>query len=139
MDVPNVTFVGQWRVTCNMDTLWQRFGRVARGFGTEGVAILFAEDKYFDDAKEKARQTEAAKKKAQEVKAKKAEKRKRQANVQAEDNPKPQKRSQTKISQSVDEHLQPITNHYDSTRGNSRTSSFDSITPTLYCADQAYT
>ncbi|KAI0083690.1 hypothetical protein BDY19DRAFT_857210, partial [Irpex rosettiformis] len=51
VDVPNVSFVGQWRVTCDMDTLWQRFGRVAREPGTEGVAILFAENKYFDDSK----------------------------------------------------------------------------------------
>lgn len=31
--------------------LWQRFGRVARNPDREGVAVLFAEPKYFDDWK----------------------------------------------------------------------------------------
>ncbi|KAI0699968.1 P-loop containing nucleoside triphosphate hydrolase protein [Cytidiella melzeri] len=54
VDVPDVDFVGQWRATCDMNTLWQRFGRVGRGPGTEGVAVLFAESKYFDDTRAKA-------------------------------------------------------------------------------------
>ncbi|KAI0704919.1 hypothetical protein BC835DRAFT_1410257 [Cytidiella melzeri] len=54
VDVPDVDFVGQWRTTCDMNMLWQCFGRVGRGPGTEGVAVLFAESKYFDDTRAKA-------------------------------------------------------------------------------------
>ncbi|KAI0705897.1 hypothetical protein BC835DRAFT_1260927, partial [Cytidiella melzeri] len=52
--IPNIEFVGQWQATCNMDTLWQRFGHVSRGPGTEGVAVLFVEAKHFNNVKEKA-------------------------------------------------------------------------------------
>jgi ATP-dependent DNA helicase RecQ len=38
----------QWRVTCDMCTLWQRFGRAARLVSLCAVAILIAESKYFD-------------------------------------------------------------------------------------------
>lgn len=91
-----------------MDTLCQRFGRVARGPGTEGVAILFAEDKYFDDAKEKARQAAEARQKAREEKASNAEKRKReQAETRAQKRARPS-------APSPAEALRPITNNIDS-------------------------
>ncbi|KAI0689288.1 P-loop containing nucleoside triphosphate hydrolase protein [Cytidiella melzeri] len=81
VDIPDIGFVGQWRATCDMDTLWQRFGRVGCGPGTEGVAVLFAEGKHFDDMKEKAALAAEAKKKAQEARASEAEKRKRGLNA----------------------------------------------------------
>lgn len=37
-----------------MCALWQRFGRGARGPGTEAVAIFLVESKYFDEEREKA-------------------------------------------------------------------------------------
>ncbi|KAI0682463.1 P-loop containing nucleoside triphosphate hydrolase protein [Cytidiella melzeri] len=54
VNIPDVDFVGQWCATCNMNTLWQRLKRVGRGPGTEGVAVLFAESKYFNDSCAKA-------------------------------------------------------------------------------------
>lgn len=87
-----------------MNTLWQRFGRVARSPGSEGVAILFAEDKYFDDSKAKALHAAEARTKAQQVRATKAEKR-RYAGAEAE----AQKRTRSDHLLSP-EPLQPITN-----------------------------
>ncbi|KAI0331424.1 P-loop containing nucleoside triphosphate hydrolase protein, partial [Cubamyces sp. BRFM 1775] len=65
VDIPDVEVVVQWRVSCDMNSLWQRFGRAARGPGTKAVAILFAESKFFDEDRAEA--------------AKRAEKRKRAA------------------------------------------------------------
>ncbi|KAI0692168.1 P-loop containing nucleoside triphosphate hydrolase protein [Cytidiella melzeri] len=76
VNIPDIGFVGQWRATCNMNTLWQWFGRVSRGPGTEGVAVLFAEGKHFNNMKEKAALAAEAKKKAQEARASEAEKQK---------------------------------------------------------------
>ncbi|KAI0685473.1 P-loop containing nucleoside triphosphate hydrolase protein [Cytidiella melzeri] len=81
IDIPNISVAGQWRVTCDLNTLWQRFGRVGRGPGTEGVAILFAESKYFDDAKEKAANAAEAKKQARGAKISAAEKAKRKHDI----------------------------------------------------------
>jgi len=52
LDIPDILIVIQWRVTCNMETLWQRFGRAARDPNLEAVAILFAETKHFDRVKD---------------------------------------------------------------------------------------
>ena len=60
-----------------MNTLMQRFGRAARGAGTEGIAILFAENKYFDEAKERAAKAAEARRKVHQEKASRIEKRKR--------------------------------------------------------------
>jgi len=49
MDVPDIQFVGQWRATCKVAVLWQRFGRAARNKALTGTAILFAEKEYFDE------------------------------------------------------------------------------------------
>ncbi|KIK74314.1 hypothetical protein PAXRUDRAFT_20000 [Paxillus rubicundulus Ve08.2h10] len=29
MDVSDIVIVGQWRATCNLSTIWQRWGRAA--------------------------------------------------------------------------------------------------------------
>ncbi|KIJ10932.1 hypothetical protein PAXINDRAFT_85280 [Paxillus involutus ATCC 200175] len=49
MDVSNIVIVGQWRATCNLSTIWQRWGRAARDRGLPGHVVLFAEKDYFDD------------------------------------------------------------------------------------------
>ncbi|KIK21473.1 hypothetical protein PISMIDRAFT_82930, partial [Pisolithus microcarpus 441] len=51
MDVPDILMVIQWRATCNLATLWQRFGRAARDRRLTGTVILFAEKEYFNDEK----------------------------------------------------------------------------------------
>ena len=48
MDLDDIYYVVQWKVTCDLNSLWQRFGRGGRGQGTEAVAILLAEKKYFE-------------------------------------------------------------------------------------------
>ena len=45
MDLPDIKIVIQWKATCDLCTLWQRFGRAARGPGQEATAILFVEKK----------------------------------------------------------------------------------------------
>ena len=45
MDLPDIKIVIQWKVTCDLCTLWQRFGRAARGPDQEVTAILFVEKK----------------------------------------------------------------------------------------------
>ncbi|PIL23292.1 transporter [Ganoderma sinense ZZ0214-1] len=62
IDVPNIEVVVQWRTKCDFDTLWQRFGRAARGPGTVALAILIVESKYFDAEKSVAEQNEKKKK-----------------------------------------------------------------------------
>lgn len=54
VDISDIEIVVQWRATCNLDTLWQRFGRAARGVGRSGIAIFLVEAKYFDEVKRKA-------------------------------------------------------------------------------------
>ncbi|KAI0309162.1 hypothetical protein OF83DRAFT_1045589, partial [Amylostereum chailletii] len=48
IDIPDIQVIIQWKLTCNMDTLWQRFGRAARDPSLEGIAIVFVEPKYLD-------------------------------------------------------------------------------------------
>lgn len=64
-------------MTCGLNTLWQRFGRAARGPGTEAIAVLFAESKYFDDEKEKAAKAAEARAAKAATKAAGSEKAKR--------------------------------------------------------------
>lgn len=45
MDVGDVKIVVQYKATCDICTLWQRFGRAARAPGAEGVGILLVEKK----------------------------------------------------------------------------------------------
>jgi superfamily II DNA helicase RecQ len=49
MDLPDIRIVVQWKATCDLCTLWQRFGRAARGPGQEATAILFVEKKDTDE------------------------------------------------------------------------------------------
>lgn len=45
MDLPDVKIVVQYRTTCDLCTLWQRFGRAARAAGATAVGILLVEKK----------------------------------------------------------------------------------------------
>lgn len=45
----------QWRLTCDLNTLWQRFGRAACDPMLWAVAVLLVEPKFFDEEKEKAK------------------------------------------------------------------------------------
>lgn len=54
INVVTIELVIQWRVTCDLNTLWQRFGRAVWDLTRNGVAILFVEGKYIDEEKEKA-------------------------------------------------------------------------------------
>ncbi|KAF9462525.1 P-loop containing nucleoside triphosphate hydrolase protein, partial [Collybia nuda] len=49
MDLPDVEIVVQWKATCDLCTLWQRFGRAARGQGQTATAILLVEPKDLDN------------------------------------------------------------------------------------------
>ena len=40
MDLPDIKIVVQWKATCTLSTLWQRFGRGARGEGYRATGIL---------------------------------------------------------------------------------------------------
>ncbi|KAI5996089.1 hypothetical protein EDC04DRAFT_2585501 [Pisolithus marmoratus] len=52
MDVPDITIVVQWRVTCGLSTLWQCWGCAGRAHSESSTAILFAEKDLFDNVKE---------------------------------------------------------------------------------------
>jgi ATP-dependent DNA helicase RecQ len=54
----------QWRATCDLCTLWQRFGRAARDFEIEAIALFLVEPMYFDETKEE----KAARKLARDLK-----------------------------------------------------------------------
>ncbi|KAG1889560.1 P-loop containing nucleoside triphosphate hydrolase protein [Suillus subluteus] len=64
MDVPDVALVVQWRASCKLSALWQRFGCAARDHMLEGTALLFAEKEYFDDVRDDKRKHQERKKKA---------------------------------------------------------------------------
>ncbi|KAI0310051.1 P-loop containing nucleoside triphosphate hydrolase protein [Amylostereum chailletii] len=51
VDIPDIRVIIQWRLTCTMEALWQRFGRAARDPSLEGVAIIFVPPKELDKAK----------------------------------------------------------------------------------------
>src|SRR6266540_1829210 len=52
MDLPNIKIVVQWRATCSLCMLWQRFGRAACDSGQTGTAILLVEKKNTDDERQ---------------------------------------------------------------------------------------
>ena len=52
MDQPDICCVIQWKATCDMCTLWQRFGRAACNLAIDAVAILFVEPALTDAKKE---------------------------------------------------------------------------------------
>lgn len=69
MDIPDIAIVVQWKATCRLTELWQRWGRAARAPGGSGVAILFADKNLFDDVREEKKsrqQVEEAKKRQRE-------------------------------------------------------------------------
>ena len=53
IDIPDVLMVVQWKVTTDLNILIQRFGRAARNFALQAVAILIAEPKWFYDEHER--------------------------------------------------------------------------------------
>ena len=52
MDVPDIVIVVQWRETCKLVQLWQRWGWAARACEQTRTAILFAEKDLFDNMQE---------------------------------------------------------------------------------------
>ncbi|KAF8450851.1 P-loop containing nucleoside triphosphate hydrolase protein [Boletus edulis BED1] len=66
MDVPDIAIVIQWKATCRLTELWQRWGRAARAREETGTAILFAEKDLFDDVREEKRSRQEAKKRRRE-------------------------------------------------------------------------
>ena len=63
MDLPDIAIVVQWKATCELSTLWQRFGRAARGAGQEATAILLVEKK--DTNEERVKKADRAAKRKQ--------------------------------------------------------------------------
>ncbi|EMD32167.1 hypothetical protein CERSUDRAFT_21294, partial [Gelatoporia subvermispora B] len=53
LDLSDIEIIIQWKVPSSMNTLWQRFGRAARGADFLGFAILIAEKAHWDDETEK--------------------------------------------------------------------------------------
>ncbi|KAG1762510.1 P-loop containing nucleoside triphosphate hydrolase protein [Suillus placidus] len=79
MDVPDISIVVQWKATCKLATLWQRWGRAVRDRGLQGTAVLFAEKDHFDDVREEKRwRQETKKRKADENVARTATRRRTQ-------------------------------------------------------------
>ncbi|KAI0639543.1 P-loop containing nucleoside triphosphate hydrolase protein [Trametes polyzona] len=83
LDLPDVRLIIQWKIARGLNTLWQRFGRAARGDGYEGFAILIAEKDYFDEEKQRKAERAAALKARRE-----SSKRKR---TEAVDHPSPKR------------------------------------------------
>ncbi|EJF62758.1 P-loop containing nucleoside triphosphate hydrolase protein [Dichomitus squalens LYAD-421 SS1] len=55
VDISDIELVVQWRTTsrctCDLDSLWQRFGRAARDPSRTALAVLFVDPKHFDEEK----------------------------------------------------------------------------------------
>ena len=49
MDLSDIKYVVQWKASCDLLSLWQRFGRAARGQDQTGTAILLVEKKDTDE------------------------------------------------------------------------------------------
>ncbi|KAJ3555330.1 hypothetical protein NM688_g2638 [Phlebia brevispora] len=69
VDMRDIEIVVQWRTTCTLDALWQRFGRAARDPSLEAIVVLFVEARYFDDAKAIAAERTVEKKRKEARKA----------------------------------------------------------------------
>ncbi|KAI6020766.1 hypothetical protein BKA83DRAFT_4055667 [Pisolithus microcarpus] len=72
MDVPDISLVIQWRVTCKLAALWQHFGQAVHDKQLTGTALLFAEKEHFNDERavkvaRKAKQTATCKQTAKEA------------------------------------------------------------------------
>lgn len=59
MDVPGVQLVVQWKVTCSLAALWQRFGRGGCDQAHKATAVFLVEKEHFD---EECKKKEAQKK-----------------------------------------------------------------------------
>ncbi|KAI0756195.1 P-loop containing nucleoside triphosphate hydrolase protein, partial [Daedaleopsis nitida] len=66
VDIPDVALVVQWRLSCDMNTLWQRLGRGGREHGTKAVGLVLVDSKHFEEEQEAAEQR-AQKRKATEA------------------------------------------------------------------------
>ncbi|KAI0332527.1 P-loop containing nucleoside triphosphate hydrolase protein [Cubamyces sp. BRFM 1775] len=77
IDIPDIEVVVQWRPTCSLDSLWQRFGRAARNPHREALAVLLADAKYFDEEKEAARKRAEKRREATIARAQQSESGKR--------------------------------------------------------------
>lgn len=53
IDLPDIELVVQWRMSCDLCSLWQRFGRGARDPNCQAMAIVFVESKFFDHSRSK--------------------------------------------------------------------------------------
>ncbi|KAI6022189.1 hypothetical protein PISMIDRAFT_108942, partial [Pisolithus microcarpus 441] len=49
MDIPDISLIIQWQVTCKLAALWQHFSHTVRDKCLAGTALLFVEKEYFDD------------------------------------------------------------------------------------------
>jgi ERCC4-related helicase len=49
MDIPDIALVIQWKATCSIVTMWQRFGRDGQDQTLEATAVLLAEKEHFDN------------------------------------------------------------------------------------------
>ncbi|KAG1802197.1 uncharacterized protein HD556DRAFT_1438249 [Suillus plorans] len=62
MDIPDIMLVIQWRATCKLSMLWQRWGRATRDRLLQGTAILFAKKEYFDNVRQERHQHQETRK-----------------------------------------------------------------------------
>ena len=73
IDLPNITLVIQWRASCDLCTLWQRFGRAARDFALNAIALFLVEPMYFDETRDEKAARKAKREEKARAKAKAAE------------------------------------------------------------------
>ncbi|EMD34258.1 hypothetical protein CERSUDRAFT_55318 [Gelatoporia subvermispora B] len=87
LDLSDIKLIIQWKVPSSLNTLWQRFGRAARGDGFQGFAILIAEKALWDSEIQKRNrrkaQAAAPKKRKRKNTSKKPSKRRRLGDMQA--------------------------------------------------------
>ena len=68
MDLPDVELVVQYRATCGICTLWQRFGRAARDRTRTAKVLFLVEPKHYDEVKtQKATRQAERKRKADQA------------------------------------------------------------------------
>lgn len=84
MDLPDIKIVVQWRATCSIATLWQRFGRGARDLSQEATAVFLVEKDHFDEERKKKEERKAKRKAKATVSA---DSKKSKRNVQGHSRP----------------------------------------------------
>ena len=57
MDVPDVELVVQWKATCTLSTLWQRFIHGGWNPALEATAVFLVEKEHFNDICKKKEET----------------------------------------------------------------------------------